>query len=296
VTGNLTIVVDQYNHCLRSINRRTGKTSPHAGRCTKAGFSDGQLTGEALFNYPWGLAFYKGALYLTDYGNHALRLLAAGRVSTVIKGSSVLPHPRGLTFTEDGSVYITSNPQGLLRLDLLRNSLTKLTNGAGPTGSLSAAQLSNPAGLTFLSPSVLLITERDKEQLLLADIMNNAINGICDGIEGTRDGDIRSCQLDGPSSVLVVNQTVYVGQDRAIRKLPVAALGEFILRVKPTTTISGENRSISILNAFVIIIPLHSKLDLCSVTNTQLYSKHEVYPLLYFDQCQGYALNCSWSG
>jgi len=233
--------VDHNNHCLRSINRRTRQTSPYAGRCEKAGFADGQLIGDAMFDHPWAIAYYKGQLFVTDSWNLALRLVAEGRVSTIIKGSSMLSYPHGLTLTEDGNAFITSSRQGLLRLNLLSQSVTELTNGIGPAGSLSAAQLSGPYGLTFLSPSFLLIADSDKDQLLLTNIRNNTITEICDGTRGTRNGDIRSCQLYYPYSVLMANQSVFVGQDGAIRRLSVAALSEVIQTVESSTETPGEN-------------------------------------------------------
>ena len=185
-------------------------TTPYAGHCTERGYADGQLLGEALFDYPRAIRSNGGRLFVTDTGSHALRLITEGRVSTITKGSSVLHYPQGLAFT-DGFAFITSSSD-LLRLDLLTKSLNKLTNGTGPTGSLSAAQLTDPIGLALLSPSVLLIADYDRGQLLLANIRNNTVTEICDGTLATTDGDIRSCQLYDPSSVFMVNQSVYVGE------------------------------------------------------------------------------------
>ena len=240
ITGNQTVVVDHYNNCLRTVHPRTGVTTPYAGRCTERGDADGRLLGEALLDHPWAIGSYGGRLYVTDSGNHALRLITGGRVSTIIKDPSALPNPQGLTFA-DGFAFITSHSQGLVRLDLLTKSVTILTNGTGPAGSLSAAQLFFPRGLTFLSPSILLIANNGKHQLLLANIRNNTVTEICDGTRATTDGDIRSCKLDYPASVLMVNQCVYVGQDGAIRRLPVAALSEFIPSMETTAAAPGEN-------------------------------------------------------
>jgi len=251
VKDNLTIMIDFGNYCLRSINPHTGQTSLYAGHCRKHGSADGQLIGEASFRNPYAITSYQGRFYVTDYGNNALRMIAAGKVSTIMK----LPFPRGLIFTADGSAYITLYKYGLFRLDLPTKSMTKLTNGAGPTGSLSAAQLSSPRGLTFLSSSVVLITDSIRQQLLHADISNNTITEICDGTRETRDGDIKSCQLDSPSSVLVVNQSVFVGQDDAIRKLTMPALSETVHPTESTTTSPGESRPVSFCNAFVLINP-----------------------------------------
>jgi len=160
-------------------------------------------------------------------------------VSTVIQSLAVFPYPRGLTFNEHDSAYITSVWHGLLHLDLRSDSVTKLTNGPGPVGSLSATELSQPSEITFLSPSVLLITVRD--QLLLVNIKKNAITQICGGMKETRDGDIRSCQLDRPNSILVVNQSVYVGQNGAIRRIPLEAFNKFMQPWESTTAISGRS-------------------------------------------------------
>ena len=243
ITGNQTVVVDRSNHCLRSVHPRTGVTTPYAGHCTERGYADGQLLGEALFHLPYAIGSHGDRLYVTDTRNQALRLITEGRVSTIIKDSLAIRYPLGLTFT-DGFAFITPHSQGLVRLDLLTKSVTILTNGTGLAGSLSAAQLSYPFGLTFLSPSVLLIADWGKHQLFLANITNNTITEICDGTRATTDGDIRSCQLNLPFSVLMVNQSVYVGQRGAIRRLPVAALSEFFPPTETTTATPGENTPI----------------------------------------------------
>jgi len=240
---NLTIAVDKYNHCIRSINPLTGETAPYAGLCGKPGFADGRLVGEAQFSYPHTIVFHQGVLYVTDSKNHALRLLSAGRVSTIIRDSDAFPRPYGLIFSSDDLAYVTSQEKGLLQLDLSSRLLTKLTNGRGIAGSLSAAQLLHPNGLTFLSPSVLLVTDPSTQRLLIVNINNGTITKICDGKAATRDGDIQSCQLLHPHSVLVVNQSVYVGQYKAIRRVPVAALNKFIPPVETTTAIPGRSSS-----------------------------------------------------
>ena len=171
-------------------------------------------------------------------------MLTAGRVSTIIQGYSVFRYPTGLAFTVDDLAYITTDTRGLFQLNLRNKSVTKLTSGAGLAGSLSAAQLGYPHGLTFLSTSVLLITDAGKDHLLIANIRNNTINKICTGTQGTRDGGIRSCQLHDPYSVLIVNQSVFVGQDGAIRRLPIAALGGFIQPVESSMPVPGKDSSV----------------------------------------------------
>lgn len=244
MTANHSIVVDFLNHCLRSVNPQTGVTAPYAGRCDKAGFADGNLIGEALFSGPWNIASYNLVFYITDRNNNAVRMLTAGRVSTIIQGYSVFRYPTGLAFTVDDLAYITTDTRGLFQLNLRNKSVTKLTSGAGLAGSLSAAQLGYPHGLTFLSTSVLLITDAGKDHLLIANIRNNTINKICTGTQGTRDGGIRSCQLHDPYSVLIVNQSVFVGQDGAIRRLPIAALGGFIQPVESSMPVPGKDSSV----------------------------------------------------
>ncbi|MBT9557116.1 MAG: hypothetical protein IV100_13850 [Myxococcales bacterium] len=82
-----------------------------------AGFQDGPA-GTAQFNDPYGLELAPdGAIYIADSGNHRVRRLYAGMVTTVAGGSStVLPSPRHIHFAPDGNLWI-GNQSSIRALD-----------------------------------------------------------------------------------------------------------------------------------------------------------------------------------
>ena len=49
---------------------------------------------------------------------------------------------------------------------------------------------------------------------------NKLVIRICNNIKRTRDGGLKSCEMDRPRSLLLLNNTVYIGQMGAIRSLP----------------------------------------------------------------------------
>src|SRR5690349_8732486 len=70
-------VADQYNRTVRCINRATKTVSTVAGDGT-AGHKDG-AGNQARLNYPYGLVFLNGKLYVTDESNHCVRCINIDR-------------------------------------------------------------------------------------------------------------------------------------------------------------------------------------------------------------------------
>lgn len=75
-------VVDFYAHRIRSIDVNTGFVSTLAGT-GEPGFKDGAVK-QAEFNRPAGIAVdAKGIIYISDSGNHAIRMIENNRVITL---------------------------------------------------------------------------------------------------------------------------------------------------------------------------------------------------------------------
>ncbi len=80
------VVSDTKNNCLRAL--AGNQVSTAAGTCDpgKAGFKDGSST-VALFNQPAGIAVKDGAIYLTELGNHTLRVVSPLSVVATLAGN-----------------------------------------------------------------------------------------------------------------------------------------------------------------------------------------------------------------
>ncbi len=81
-TGNL-LVTEFDNNVIRSVTLN-GDVSVYAGTVGQAGHKDGTLA-EALFNQPKGMTIdpTNGEIYITEAGNHDVRKIAGGMVTTV---------------------------------------------------------------------------------------------------------------------------------------------------------------------------------------------------------------------
>jgi sugar lactone lactonase YvrE len=120
-SGNV-LVADQGNNTLRQIAAANGAVTTLAGTAGVKGSADGAAGPEVSFNAPAGLAVAKnGTLYVADYGNHTIRQLAAGQVSTLagmagnpgsVDGNGTaaqLNGPTGIALDTAGNLYVTNN-------------------------------------------------------------------------------------------------------------------------------------------------------------------------------------------
>lgn len=174
-------VADSRNNAVRRIGIHGGVTT--VAGSGRAGFSDGAAS-SARFASPEGIAVRAdGALVIADAGNHAIRLIVAGGVTTIAgtgnAGSADGPalsatfrEPRGLALGDDGSVFITDAGNGLIRA--LRDGAVSTIAGAAERrnvtqlvdGSVDAATFNEPSAITFAGA------------LYIADSRHNAIRMI----------------------------------------------------------------------------------------------------------------------
>jgi hypothetical protein len=118
-------IADTLNNLIRRLDR-DGSVTTAAGT-GKTGNTDGAAL-SAEFNGPTGLAFHNGALYIADTGNHRVRKLEDGIVSTVA----------GVNFVEQEPDFF---------------------NGEAVDGPLSIAKFSSPMGVAVGFDASLLVTD-----------------------------------------------------------------------------------------------------------------------------------------
>jgi DNA-binding beta-propeller fold protein YncE len=175
---NTVYVSDHGSNSIRAV--RDGVVTTVAGAGV-LGFSDG-IASEAKFNTPWQMAYdpIAMALYIADYGNHRIRKLQNGLVTTVagtgVPGcddgpvsSATLYHPVGIAVDpRSGAIFCTDYSGHRVRMILNGNVVTVcgasgqgLHDGQGPK-----SRFRNPASIAF---------DLDTYKLHICDMGNHRI-------------------------------------------------------------------------------------------------------------------------
>jgi len=194
--GNL-LVSDTGNATLRKITP-AGSVSTLAGVAGQSGFLDG-AAGTALFGSPLGLAVAtNGNIYIVDSGNHVLRLLTNGVVSTLAgnpfvwgsadgQGTNALFNaPCGIALDSHGNLWVSDTDNDPLRKVTPGGLVSTYAGQAGVDGTndgpVAIARFCRPAELTF----------DPQGNLLVADSFNHTLrkistNGVVSTISGAPD-------------------------------------------------------------------------------------------------------------
>jgi sugar lactone lactonase YvrE len=187
-------VSDTGNSTIREITA-AGDVSTFAGVAGTSGFLDG-ATGSAQFSSPLGIAIApNGAVYVADSGNHCIRAISGGVVSTFagspgIWGSAdgvgtnaLFNGPVGLAFNSRTNLFVSDANNDIIRKITPDGTVTTFAGAAGADGSadgtLANARFRSPAELAF----------DKKGNLFVADSLNQTIrkistNGIVSTVSG----------------------------------------------------------------------------------------------------------------
>jgi len=161
--GNV-FVADMSNNAIRKITP-AGVVSTLAGRAGVSGNADGPIA-QARFNSPYGVAVDPaGDVYVSDSGNHAIRMISPEGMVTTVAGLPGYPgttdgagdaarfwNPQGLAVDADGTVYVADTGNQTIRKITLDGEVTTLAGLAGTSGTNDAsglaARFNNPGGIT----------------------------------------------------------------------------------------------------------------------------------------------------
>lgn len=227
-------VTDRDNQRIRKIAAITGVVSTVAGDGAKA-FKDGPAA-EAQFNNPIDVAVATdGTIYVTESGNHRVRKISGGIVSTLV-GSSAgykdgtgteaqLNDPSGIAIDKDGNLLVADRRNHRIRKITPAGVVTTIAgSGAGYVdGASGSAKFSHPWG----------VSAGKDGSIYVADASNNAIRMMSpDGVWSTIGGDSgrEAGHLDGnpskynyPTDLVVDNKTgnIYIAgyNNEAIRRI-----------------------------------------------------------------------------
>ena len=179
-------VADTMNHCIRRIDT-DGNVTLFAGVPEVSGYQDGPPH-EAQFHEPSGIAALpSGDIIVADSGNHAIRIISNGLVSTVagtpgeldrasgypqggyidgINTSARFNFPRGIAIMPDGSIFVADSLNHAVRLIDGDTTRTLVGNGIAGLfyGSAENMSLTRPEGIAT-----------DGETLYISDTINNRL-------------------------------------------------------------------------------------------------------------------------
>lgn len=170
-------IADQANHRIRFLDA-AGEVSTLAGSGLPA-FADG-LGLSAAFSSPSGIARDgAGKLYVADQGNHRVRVLADGVVSTLagsttsgfIDGPTTIAlfnAPTGLALSA-GKVYVADRDNHRIRMIDGTMVYTVAGTSAGYLdGPLASARLNRPTGVAIHPSGVILIADEGNNRIRAA--------------------------------------------------------------------------------------------------------------------------------
>jgi alpha-tubulin suppressor-like RCC1 family protein len=269
-TGSV-FIADQTNQSIRKIDP-AGNVTTYAGGGGPAnlGFVNGTGTA-ARFRFPIALAIDKlGAIYVADRGNHAIRKITAGVVSTFagtgVAGSAnhatgtlaTFNSPTDLAVDNSGNVYV---------VDAGNNKIRKIT-ASGAVSTLDSG-LNTPSGITIDDAQNIYVSEQGIPKIRIY------MGGLAPAIivaggqtSGTADGIGLLASFNNPRGMDLDNSTkiLYVadGQANTIRKVVTSGytLSSALpagLKLDPVTgTISGTPTGIGKISDTVQIFGINT--------------------------------------
>lgn len=223
-------IVDQGNHRIRKVDP-TGSISTVVGGGTELG-DGGPATGAQLFNPSALVIDSAGTLYIADTGNHRIRVVSGGQISTlagegtsfgegVAISSARLASPSGLALDAAGNLFVSE--YGQHRVRKISASLPRTIRTIGGQGISGFRELTPPsAGTTgrFSYPSHL--TTDFEGRVYVVDRWNNRVRLLQPTADpwiyllstffgGTTDRDCGGGALKGRASGIELNDSLRAG-------------------------------------------------------------------------------------
>jgi hypothetical protein len=221
-SAGVVYVADTSNHRIRLV--ANGQVSTLSGDGTP-GFSDGPVA-TAQFNSPAGLALDSaGVLYVADAGNHRIRVVAGGQVSTLAGDGTAgfldgpapdaqLNSPWGLALDSTGALHVAD--AGNHRIRIVAGGQVTTLAGTGVAGFLDGpagqAQLSSPSGVAVEGSTVYVADAGNHRVRIVAGGLVTTLAG--DGTAGFLDGPAGQARFNAPTGVALVGPKMLLVGDR----------------------------------------------------------------------------------
>ena len=228
VSPSQVLVSDFYNCCLKLIDRITLQVTRYAGYCGSMGYATGQSS--ARFGNIWSLisdSKRPGMLLATDDDYDAIHYIdtlssSPQNVSVFHRDDSNLDRPRGITqHPVSGDLYITNYDDEVWKITYSGKSVSLVAGSSSGFRDcdFNTAFFSNPYELIFIADNKLLLADDYNHRLRILNLNTLHTSSVCTGGASHIDGDMETCTLIYPKSLMVLNDTLYVGESRRIRKV-----------------------------------------------------------------------------
>ena len=226
--ANHVFVADYGNRVIRRITP-AGDVTTFAGAVGQGGATDGAAA-NARFNLIFGLAFdASGALYATDLGNHNVRKISAGTVTTLagsttgvagaLDGTTTAARfnqPRGLTVDAQGNVYVADFGNHTVRQITPAGVVTTLAGFAGSQGVTdglgSNARFTGPCAVAFAAPDRLFVTDVSHRVRAVSTVDGLATTA-AGSTEGAAEGIALAARFDVPIAIVATPDGVLYAAD-----------------------------------------------------------------------------------
>lgn len=113
-------------HRLQKVQLKTGEIKTVAGRASMSydgNYKNGKAL-EAYFDHPAAIALGRdGTIYVADTGNHCIRKIKDGIVSTVVESNWSLKEPIGIQLDNDGNLLVCDRSFPLKKIDIKKNEI-----------------------------------------------------------------------------------------------------------------------------------------------------------------------------
>jgi uncharacterized protein (TIGR03437 family) len=237
--GNL-YVADTANHCIRMVSANGSNITTIAGTGGTAGSTgDGAAATAALLSLPGGLALApNGDLYIADTGNHVIRKISGGTITTVAgmigqpgyggdlgpATSANLISPTAVTFDAAGNYYIADTGNNLIRWVNITTGIINTYVGASGGSTGTAGKLSSPNGLAFDAGGALYMADsghQSVDKFVLPSVFSLFAGNQNAGFSGDG-GPAISAKLNKPTGIaidLAGNMYVADSNNSRIRKI-----------------------------------------------------------------------------
>lgn len=203
------LVSDSNNHCIRRFDRNSSEVTTYSGSCTNAGQADGSLE-KARFRFPTDLEFRdSNTLMVVEPLQNKLRYIY---IKFGFVSSATFDHQLSHLLKGSDYFYITVNYGVVEVVDDAPVWIAGSTTQGSNDGSLMNASFKEPQDTIMLESGLLMVADRSSHKLRLLNLSSDIVTSLCSGHQGHLDGNLTVCQLDSPYSLLVMNETLYIGE------------------------------------------------------------------------------------
>lgn len=235
--------VDMPAHQVRSLDLKSGKVTVVAGTGTPGYAGDGGSAPDAQLRQPHSLAFdSQGRLLICDIGNHRIRMVENGRITTFAgtgaaaatpegapRADTPINGPRAIDFDSTGALCLVLREGNcVLRLDPKSNRFHLLAGtGAkgysGDGGDARQAKLSGPKAICCFSDGSVYLADTESHTIRRVSPDGTITTVVGDGTRGDGPpGHPLTCRLARPHGAFIdASGSLYIGdsENHRVRKV-----------------------------------------------------------------------------